>query len=77
MVWVNGLGKGDTHSRAQLPLVLAGSCQGAFETGRFLTYKGDVPHNQRLVSLCGAMGLGVTSFGDPTYASGPRPGLAG
>jgi hypothetical protein len=54
--------------------VIAGSCAGYFDTGRFLTYAGD-PHNDLLVSLCRAMDLPTSTFGNPAYCNGPLSGL--
>jgi len=75
VLWCNELGKGNTHSRDQAPYVLAGSAGGALETGRFLEFDGDVPHNNLLVSLLQTMGLPDTTFGRPEWCTGPLAGL--
>jgi hypothetical protein len=75
LLWCNELGKGNTHSREDAPYVLAGSAGGALETGRFLEYDGDVPHNDLLVSLLQIMGLPDTTFGRPEWCNGPLSGL--
>jgi hypothetical protein len=77
VLWCNELGIGNTHSRRDMPYVLAGSAGGYFQTGRYLQYQGD-PHNNLLLSLCHAMGLEeLTSFGNPAYCTGPLPKLIG
>jgi hypothetical protein len=75
VVWGNELGKGNTHTRNNIPLVIAGGCGGFFRTGRHLTFNG-AAHSNLLVSLGQAMGLGIDTFGDPTFCTGPLPGLA-
>lgn len=69
VVWVNELGKGNSHSRDEVPYVLAGSCGGYFKTGRYERFLASTPHNDFLVALQRAMGLGVESFGDNRYAN--------
>lgn len=75
LIWCNELAKGNTHSRENAPYVLAGGAGGALQTGRFLRYEGDRPHNDLLVSLLQAMGLPDTTFGKPEWCNGPLPGL--
>ena len=74
VVWVNELGKGNSHTRNDVPYVLGGSCGGYFNTGRYLQYDAD-PHNNFLVSLCNAMGVQTNTFGNPNYCTGPLPNL--
>jgi hypothetical protein len=75
LLWCNELGTGNTHSRNDAPYVLAGSAGGALQTGRFLSYDGDVPHNNLLVSLLNLMGLPDTTFGRSEWCTGPLDGL--
>jgi hypothetical protein len=70
VLWCNELGKGGEHSRTDVPYVLAGRCGGVFKTGRYLSYEG-INHNDLMVSLCNAMDVGVTTFGNPAYCAGP------
>ncbi|MCA9669577.1 MAG: DUF1552 domain-containing protein [Myxococcales bacterium] len=70
VVWGNELGKGNSHTRRDIPFVLAGSCGGYFQTDRFLKYDKD-PHNNLLVSLANAMGDPISTFGNPNYCTGP------
>ncbi len=75
LLWANELGTGNTHSRKDAPYVLAGSAGGALETGRFLAFDGDVPHNDLLVSILNAMGVPDTTFGASEWCNGPLDGL--
>jgi hypothetical protein len=74
VLWVNELGKGNSHTRNDIPFLMAGGCQGHFNTGRTIDF-GGAPHGQLLVSLAHAMGYPITSFGVPQYSQGPLPGL--
>jgi hypothetical protein len=75
LVWTNELGKGNSHTRNNIPFVLVGGGLG-FETGRALDF-GAVPHNRLLMSFCEAMGHPTSSFGNPDFCSdGPLTGLS-
>ncbi len=75
VVWTNGLGKGNNHTRKNIPFVLAGSAGGYFKTGQFLQCQN--AHNDLLLSILHAAGLGdEKTFGDPMFCTGPLPGLA-
>jgi hypothetical protein len=63
---------GEAHSLLEIPVVIAGGCGGAFQTGRYLSHERSPielqfgnhaltgpPHNRLLVSLAQAMGLDV------------------
>ena len=75
VVWVNELAKGNIHSHAPLPVVIAGGCGGYFRTGRFVQYATPQLYNNVLVSLANAMGVPITSFGNPMYCTGAAPNL--
>ncbi|HVJ17088.1 MAG TPA: DUF1552 domain-containing protein [Polyangiaceae bacterium] len=75
LLWCNELAKGNTHSRKDAPYVLAGSAGGALQTGRFLRFEGERPHNDLLVSLLQVMGLPDETFGNPEWCTGPLTGL--
>ena len=70
VLWGNELGRGNSHSRTQVPFVLAGKAGGSLSTGRFLQYKDD-SHSNLLVSLSNAMGVNTKTFGNPAYCQGP------
>ena len=74
LIWVNELARGNAHSHDQMPYVLAGGAGGALRTGRFLSYK-KVSHNNLLVSCMNLMGVAGTSYGDPTFCTGPLANL--
>ena len=75
ILWCNELAIGNVHSRTDAPYVLAGGAGGALRTGRFLSFAGDVPHNNLLVSLMNIMGLPDQTFGKPDWCTGPLTGL--
>jgi hypothetical protein len=70
VVWVNELGRGNSHSRTDVPFILAGRAGGGLRTGRFLQYDDD-SHSNLLVSVCQLMGVDTETFGNPQYCSGP------
>lgn len=70
IVWVNELGRGNSHSRNDLPILMAGSAGGYFRTGRYLSYDSR-PHNDLLTTLAQAYDVPVESFGDPDHNTGP------
>jgi hypothetical protein len=65
LVWTNELGKGNSHTRNNIPFVLVGNGLG-FKTGRAVDFKA-VPHNRLLMTFCSAMGHPVDSFGNPDF----------
>lgn len=76
------------HSVSNLPIIIAGGCNGALTMGRHVrlskvcnensgicTFN---PHNQVLVSVARAFGVNIDKFGyanDPQTTMGPHPGL--
>jgi hypothetical protein len=76
MLWWSELGRGNNHTRAGIPFVMAGSGGGAFPTGRLLQYSG-ASHTDLLLSIAQAFGLSVTAIGDPGATTGPLAGLTG
>lgn len=75
IIWTNELGKGNSHTRDNIPFVLVGDGLG-FNTGRALDFKG-APHNRLLLSLCEAMGYPEKTFGNPDFcADGALTGLS-
>lgn len=67
IVWTNELGKGNSHTRDNIPFVLVGGGLG-YKMGQALDYKA-VPHNRLLMSFCEAMGHPVDSFGNPDFCT--------
>ncbi|HEY8923230.1 MAG TPA: DUF1552 domain-containing protein [Polyangia bacterium] len=89
VVWLNELGSGSAHSHTRLPVLLAGSAQGYFKTGRYVNVpSGTYSMNDVLVSVANAMGVKPTAtddalrpyqnqFGDPAFCRGSLPNLTG
>lgn len=78
ILWGTEIGESTQHDLRLMPYVLVGGAGGRIRTGRFIDY-GSTAHdnNQLLVSLAHAMGADdLTSFGDPSGATGPLPDLA-
>ncbi len=74
IVWTNELGKGNSHTRDNIPFVMVGGALG-FKTGRAIQFD-RVYHNRLLMSICAAMGHEVDSFGNPDFCGdGLLPGL--
>jgi len=75
LVWTNELGKGNSHTRDNIPFVLIGGGLG-FKTGRAMGF-GSVPHNRLLLSFLEAMGFPEKVFGKPEFCQeGPLTGLS-
>lgn len=72
VVWCKELGDGRLHDCKSVPWVLAGGQY--FGMGRYVDF-GGAAHQQLLVSICQAMGLGNQTFGDATKGTGPLAGL--
>ena len=68
IVWTNELGKGNSHTRDNIPFVLVGGGLG-WKTGQAIDFKG-VHHNRLLMSFCEAMGHQVDSYGNPDFCKG-------
>jgi hypothetical protein len=78
ILWATEIGESSQHDLTLMPYVLAGSAGGKIKAGRFVDY-GTTRHdnNKLLVSIGQAMGdTALTSFGDPSGATGPLPNLA-
>ena len=65
IVWTNELGKGNSHTRDNIPFILVGGGLG-FKTGQAHDF-GRVPHNRLLMSFCEAMGHPADSYGNPDF----------
>lgn len=75
IVWTNELGKGNSHTRDNIPFVLVGGGL-RFNMGRAMKFD-EVPHNRLLMSFCEAMGYPAESFGNPDFCGdGPLTGLS-
>jgi hypothetical protein len=75
VLWVNEQGNGDTHSKDEIPYVIAGNRAGALNTGRWLQFQ-TASHNDLYLSILHALGqTQITTFGNPELVTGPLPGL--
>jgi hypothetical protein len=63
IIWTNELGKGNSHTRDNIPFVCVGGGLG-WRSGRSLKYP-KVPHNRLLISLAHAFGHEIKTFGNP------------
>jgi hypothetical protein len=65
-----------THSKADMPFLLAGG-GGGLRGGRFLRNEGiaDPSHNNLLVAILNLFGDERQTFGDPSHCTGPYSGL--
>jgi len=72
IVWLNELGKGNSHSLDNIPFVLIGGGCG-FKTGRALSFE-NTPHNRLWISVARAFGHELEHFGTKRYcAEGALP----
>lgn len=68
IVWVNELGKGNTHTLDDLPIVIVGGGAG-FKSG-YLDLGQQIPHNRLLLSLAHSMGHNLQTFGEKKWCEG-------
>jgi hypothetical protein len=55
--------RGKTHSLEEMPIVLAGSCNGSMVTGTHYRSVAGENSSKVLLSICRAMGLSLATFG--------------
>lgn len=65
IIWTNELGKGNSHTREDIPFVLVGGGLG-FKMGQSIRMRGE-NHNRFLMTIAAAMGHPVESFGNPDF----------
>ncbi|MEE2937757.1 MAG: DUF1552 domain-containing protein [Planctomycetota bacterium] len=65
VVWTNELGKGNSHTRNDIPFVMVGGGLG-FKMGRALKFD-HAAHNRLLLSISEAMGYPEQTFGNPDF----------
>ena len=68
VLYGSGLSDANRHTHHDLPIVLAGSGGGQFETNRLLHHEENTPLNNLFVSMCHMAGAKVESLGDSTDA---------
>ncbi|MDV6029556.1 MAG: DUF1552 domain-containing protein [Phycisphaera sp. RhM] len=65
IVWTNELGKGNSHTRNDIPFVMVGGGLD-FQFGQAYDF-GKVPHNRLLLSFLEGMGMPEKTFGNPDF----------
>lgn len=71
VVWSNPLRS--SHTKTNLPITMIGG-SWYFDTGQYRRYSSE-PHGKWLVSLCNAMGVNVSTFGESDSSQGPLSGI--
>ena len=74
VLWVNEQGDGAVHEPWSVPYVIAGNYQNRINSGRYLRYTSDTPHNNLFIAAAQAVGANIDSFGNPNFSTGPLPG---
>ncbi len=69
VVWLNELGKGNSHPLDDIPFVLVGGKGHGIKTGRALSFD-KVAHNRLWLSVAQSMGHGLENFGTAKYCEG-------
>jgi hypothetical protein len=70
LVWCSEVSEGNTHSHVNMPFLVVGG-GWHFPTGRYVQCPTGTSHGNLLVSILNAMGVDVTTFGVPQFATGP------
>jgi len=68
IVWVNELGKGNSHTLDDIPFVIVGGGSNIKPGYRQLERK--TPHNRLLLTLAQSMGHNITTFGEKKWCEG-------
>lgn len=71
--WGSDVSRGNVHAHDNMPFVLAGGGAG-FRMGRYVTWQGAF-HNDLLVSIVKGFGGSATTFGNPSFCTGPLSNL--
>jgi hypothetical protein len=74
VLWASEFGDSNGHVSNNLMWLLMGNAGGYFRSGRILNCGGRSTNDVH-TSLCNAMGLPDTSFGNSAYCRGPLPDL--
>jgi Protein of unknown function (DUF1552) len=89
VLWINELSDGKGHDFRDLPVLIAGSCGGAFKQGQYLNMSRhadalkvnfpdlDAPHNKLLTTIANVMGAKGAGGGRVTHFGDTRYGAAG
>lgn len=68
IVWLNELGKGNSHTLDDIPMVLIGGKGHGFKTGRSLKLE-KTPHNRLWLAIAQSMGHDLKTFGTAKFCS--------
>lgn len=69
VVWLNELGKGNSHTLDDIPFVLVGGKAHGLKTGRALAFD-KAAHNRLWLTLAHSMGHGIGHFGTEKFCEG-------
>ena len=69
VVWLNELGKGNSHTLDDIPFVLLGGKAHGLKTGRSMKVD-KVSHNRLWLSVAQSMGHKLQTFGNEKYCAG-------
>lgn len=75
VLWVNEQGNGQTHSKDEIPFVLAGNYAGKLRTGRWLRYE-QRAHNDLYLALLQMFGSEALTFGNAAVNGGALENLS-
>jgi len=75
VLWVNEQGNGQTHSKDEIPFVLAGNYAGKLRTGRSLRYE-QRAHNDLYLALLQMFGSDALTFGNAAVNGGALENLS-
>ena len=71
IIWLNELGKGNSHTLTDVPFVLLGGKAHGIKSGRAL-HLGGTAHNRLWLTVAQSMGHNIDSFGRKEHcAEGP------
>ena len=69
VIWLNELGKGNTHTLDDIPFVLIGGKAHGFKAGRSLKFE-KAAHNRLWLALAQSMGHDLKTFGTAVFCEG-------
>lgn len=75
VLWVNEQGNGQTHTKDQIPFVLAGNYAGKLRTGRWVQYE-QRAHNDLYLALLQLFGSDALTFGNAAVNGGVLENLS-
>ena len=68
--WCSEIQHPNSHAQDNMPFAVIGNAGGTIRSGRWVKYSA-LPHNNLLVSLGNAYGLGLNTFGKAKFCTGP------